>query len=271
MSPLVARWCLVGPAVVLVLVGVLADLPGPARAVLLAAAASCAVLDVLTDRASGRRAPPQVVVTLPTDPVVASGVPGGVPAAATGERPTDDDPPPTPRSRTRTGTGTGTGAGAGGILVLGRRPDGRPERVEVGPSAPCHVVVLGAGAYARAVFDALDAQLTGLSAGPAGADHDAGSDVRVVGDDGPAPGAPPGVRPTPTGTAVAARVDERGRVWATVVLVPGVRMLPRRRDHVLEVTRHGCRVWRDGDQAPVPVEPVLPLLAGDPVAALIPG
>ncbi|MET3635419.1 hypothetical protein [Curtobacterium oceanosedimentum] len=263
MSPLVARWCLVGSAVVLVLVGVLADLPGPARAVLLAAAASCAVLDVLTDRAPGKQAPPQVVVTLPTGPVVTSGVPGGATAGATGELPSDDDPPQTPRSRTDTGTG--------GILVLGRRPDGRPERVEVGPSAPCHVVVLGAGAYARAVFDALGAQLTGLSAGPAGADHDAGSDVRVVGDDGPAPGAPPGVRPTPTGTAVAARVDERGRVWATVVLVPGVRMLPRRRDHVLEVTRHGCRVWRDGDQAPVPVEPVLPLLAGDPVAALIPG
>ncbi|MCL9664987.1 hypothetical protein L2091_07065 [Curtobacterium albidum] len=265
MSPLVARWCLVGSAVVLVLVGVLADLPGPARAVLLAAAASCAVLDALTDRAPGRRAPPQVVVTLPADPVVTSGVPAGVPAAATGELPSDDDLPRTPRSRTGTGTGTG------GILVLGRRSDGRPERVEVGPSAPCHVVVLGAGAYARAVFDALGAQLTGIRAGSARAADDAGSEVRVVGDDGPAAGAPPDVRPTPTGTAVAAHVDERGLVWATIVLVPGVRMLPRRRDHVLEVTRHGCRVWQGGDHAPATVEPVLPLLAGDPVAELVPG
>ncbi|QCR43665.1 hypothetical protein C1N91_09090 [Curtobacterium sp. SGAir0471] len=288
---------------VLVLVGVLADLAGTARVVLLAAAACCAVLDALTVRAPGA-GPPRVVVTLPPGPVDTSGHHGSVPAGGTGAgesgRVADRDPPSAPC------------ADAGGTLVLGRRPDGGTESVEVGPSAPCHVVVVGPGPCARAVFEALGAQLTGLGVGrTAAADHagvdgaavlgaavvgaavvgaaadavstdEPGPDVRIVTDDGSRSGAPPGLRPTPTGTAVAARLDDLGRPWATVVLVPGVGLLPRRHDRVLEVTRHGCRVWGDGDGdsgggdsgggGPVPLDPVLPLLVGtrspgDPLGA----
>ncbi|UBQ01224.1 hypothetical protein [Curtobacterium sp. TXMA1] len=282
MSPLVARWCLVGSAVVLVVVGVLADLAGSARVVLLAAAASCAVLDALTVRAPGA-GPPRIVVTLPPFPVDVSDDHGSGFACAIGGRESDH--------ASDHGLPTTPGADVAGALVLGRRPDGGTACVEVGPSAPCHVVVVGTGSCARAVFEALVAQLTGLGVGrPAGADDclvvgaavdgaavddsgtdSTGPDVRIVTDDGSRPGVPPGLRPTPTGTAVAARLDDLGRPWATVVLVPGVGLLPRRHDRVLEVTRHGCRVWGDGDGdsggdsgggGPVPLDPVLPLLLG---------
>ncbi|MDM7888638.1 hypothetical protein QUG98_09240 [Curtobacterium sp. RHCJP20] len=284
MSPLVARWCLVASAVVLVLVGVLADLAGSARVVLLAAAACCAVLDALTVRAPGA-GPPRVVVTLPPSPIDVSAHPGSGVAGTTGgcesDLASDRGVPTSPR------------ADAGVALVLGRRPDGGTECVEVGASASCHVVVVGTGPCARAVFEALVAQLTGLGVGrTVAADHvgvvgtavdgaaiddigtdETGPDVRIVTDDGPRPEAPPGLRATPTGTAVAARLDDLGRPWATVVLVPGVGLLPRRHDRVLEVTRHGCRAWGDGDDGgAVPLDPVLPLLVGtrspgDPLGA----
>ncbi|KTR51703.1 hypothetical protein [Curtobacterium oceanosedimentum] len=284
MSPLVARWCLVGSAVVLVVVGVLADLAGSARVVLLAAAASCAVLDALTVRAPGA-GPPRIVVTLPPFPVDVSDDHGSGLACATGGRESD-------HAASDHGLPTTQRADLAGALVLGRRPDGGTACVEVGPSAPCHVVVVGTGSCARAVFEALVAQLTGLGVGrSAGVDDSLvvgaavdgaavddsgtdspGPDVRIVTDDGPRSEAPPGLRPTPTGTAVAARLDDLGWPWVTVVLVPGVGLLPRRRDRVLEVTRHGCRAWDDGDGGAVSLDPVLPLLVGarspgDPLCA----
>lgn len=273
MSPLVARWCLVGSAVVLLLVGVVGDLPGVARAVLLVAAACCAVLDALSTRARGTDAPPPVVVTLPSGATDGRGTDDPDAVTGTGAPPSDRQPWMT--------TVDTDGSG----LVLGRRPDGRSERAVPDPSAPCHVVVLGAGAFARAVFDALATQLgaplaaTAIAGAPGAVGLGLGvgvgvgaADVRVVSDTGPHAGAPPDVGPTPTGTAVAARLDDRGRVWATVVLVPSVHLLPRKRDRVVEVTRHGCRLWRHGDgrdDVVVPFEPVLPLLTGDPVDVLV--
>ncbi|MDP9736710.1 hypothetical protein [Curtobacterium sp. 260] len=282
MSPLVARCCLVGPAVVLLLVGVVADLPVVARTVLLVAAASCAVLDALTVRGTGADPPPAVVVTMPTDAVSGSAVSGSAVAgsAVAGPAVCGDDAlsgavgasswTPVPHA-----SGLGVGVRGGGVvegLVLGRGPDGRAERIRADPGSPSHVVVLGTGAFARAVFDALGVQLAASALDrTAGAAGSADADVRIVSDAGPQSGAPPGVRPTPTGTAVAVRHDALGRVQATVVLVPGVHLLPRRRDRVIEVTRHGCRLWGDGDGVAPSFEPVLPLLAGDSVDALVAG
>ncbi|MFJ6170117.1 hypothetical protein [Curtobacterium sp. NPDC092190] len=287
MSPLVARCCLVGPAVVLLLVGVVGDLPVVARTVLLVAAASCAVLDALTVRGTGADPPPAVVVTMPTDAVSGPAVSGSAvagPAVAAPEVCGDDALSDAVGASSWTpdphASGVGVGVGVGGAvvegLVLGRGPDGRAERIRADPGSPSHVVVLGTGAFARAVFDALGAQLAASAIdGTAGAAGSADAGVRIVSDAGPQSGAPPGVRPTPTGTAVAVRHDGLGRVQATVVLVPGVHLLPRRRDRVIEVTRHGCRLWNDGDGdgdgvAPS-FEPVLPLLAGDPVDELVAG
>lgn len=271
MSPLVARWCLVGSAVVLLLVGVVGDLPGVARAVLLIAAACCAVLDALSARARGTDAPAPVVVTLPLGAADGPGTDEPHAVTGTGGPPSDRQPCVT--------TVDTDGSG----LVLGRRSDGGSERAVPDPSEPCHVVVLGTGAFARAVFDALATQLgaplaataIARATGAVGLGLGLGvgaADVRVVSDTGPHAGAPPEVGPTPTGTAVAARLDDRGRVWATVVLVPSVHLLPRKRDRVVEVTRHGCRLWRHGDggdDVVVPLEPVLPLLTGDPVDVLV--
>jgi len=282
-SPLVARCCLVGPAVVLLLVGVVGDLPVVARTVLLVAAASCAVLDALTVRGTGADPPPAVVVTMPTDAVSGPAVSGSAvagPAVAAPAVCGDDALSDAVGASSWTPDPHASGVGVGGAvvegLVLGRGPDGRAERIRADPGSPSHVVVLGTGAFARAVFDALGAQLAASAIdGTAGAAGSADAGVRIVSDAGPQSGAPPGVRPTPTGTAVAVRHDGLGRVQATVVLVPGVHLLPRRRDRVIEVTRHGCRLWNDGDGdgdgvAPS-FEPVLPLLAGDPVDELVAG
>lgn len=260
MSPLVARWCLVGPAVVLLFVGVVADLSAVARTALLLAAASCAVLDALTVRADGADGRSGVVVTLPAAAGTGSTALDGGPA--TGSVESSSDPGPLAAADRVVVEG----------MVLGRRPDGRAEQIRADPPSPFHVVVLGAGSYARAVFDALGAQLAVPAVGrTAGAVGMTDPDVRVVSDAGTQAGAPHGVRPTPTGTAVAVRLDGRGRARVTVVLVPGVHMLPRRRDRVVEVTRHGCRLWSDGDGAVTPLEPVLPLLVSDPVRELVGG
>jgi len=117
-------------------------------------------------------------------------------------------------------------------------------------------VVIGVGAVAEAVFAAVTAQLEALEP-PVAVD---GAAVRTVTDEGPVPSGPATVRALPPGTAVTARIDASGQVDATVVLVPGVHLLPRRWDHLVEVTRHGCRSQADADPAPSPIEPVLPLL-----------
>ncbi|MCM3520554.1 hypothetical protein [Curtobacterium sp. P97] len=281
MSPLVARCCLVGPAVVLLLVGVVADLPVVARTVLLVAAASCAVLDALTVRGTGADRPPTVVVTLPAGAVSGPAVAGSAVSGSAVSAPAvcgDDALSDAVGASSWTPDPHASGVGVGGAvvegLVLGRGPDGRAERIRADPGSPSHVVVLGVGAFARAVFDALGAQLAASAIdGTAGAAGSADAGVRIVSDASPQSGAPPGVRPTPTGTAVAVRHDALGRVQATVVLVPGVHLLPRRRDRVIEVTRHGCRLWSDsdGDCVAPSFEPVLPLLAAHPVDELVAG
>lgn len=231
MSLAVARSCLVGTAGVLVLVGVVADLPGSGRAALLVAGGWCALLDLLVVR-SGRRAstgPPVVLVDPVTEPSEGSGVPdhGG------------PGPAPVP--------------GPGPGILLGRRDDGHPVRVATDPAAPCHVVVVGTGALAEGVFTAVRAQLDdGAATGSAPGDV-----VRAASGAG-VPGPPS--TPLPPGTAVAVRLDGGGRPRTTVVLVPGLHLLPRRWDHLVEVTRHGCRTQDHHDGGPTPIDPVLPLL-----------
>jgi hypothetical protein len=227
----VARSCLVGTAGVLALVGVVADLPGSGRAALLVAGGWCALLDVVVVR-SDRRAstgPPVVLVDPVTEPSEGSGVRdhgGSVP-----------DPNPAP----------------GPGILLGRRDDGHAVRVATDPAAPCHVVVVGTGALAEGVFTALRAQLDDGAATGSAPDNV----VRAASGAG-VPGPPS--TPLPPGTAVAVRLDGGGRPRTTVVLVPGLHLLPRRWDHLVEVTRHGCRTQDHHDDGPTPIDPVLPLL-----------
>lgn len=250
MSSFAVRCCLVGTAVVLLVVGVSADLPGQARSALLVAGGWCAVLDLAvarTDRRS-RSIEPAVVLVPPLldgcsdDALHIDGCP-------------DDAGPAT-----------------SGIL-LGRRPDGAPVRTGADPQARCHLVVVGTGALAEGTYAALQAQLTALAGtgartadrardpAPDRAPTDTGAVRALAG-----PGLGPAVRSTrgalPPGTAVTVRFDHGGSVRATVVLVPGLHLLPRRWDHLVEVTRHGCRTQDHPDGQPAPIEPVLPLLVG---------
>lgn len=230
MSLAVARSCLVGTAGVLVLVGVVADLPGTGRAALLVAGGWCALLDVVVVQ-SDRRAstgPPVVLVDPVTEPSEGSGVRdhgGSVP-----------DPNPAP----------------GPGILLGRRDDGHPVLVATDPTAPCHVVVVGTGALAEGVFTAVRAQLDG------GATTGSPPDDVVRASGAGVPGPPS--TPLPPGTAVAVRLDGGGRPRTTVVLVPGLHLLPRRWDHLVEVTRHGCRTQDNDDGGSTTIDPVLPLL-----------
>ena len=239
MSLAVARSCLVGTAGVLVLVGVLADLPGSGRAALLVAGGWCALLDLVVVR-SDRRAstgPPVVLVDPVTVPSGRTGVAvPGAPVSGPEERPEE-----------RAGESLGPG------ILLGRRDDGDPVRVATDPAAPCHVVVVGTGALAEGVFTAVRAQLDD-GAGTGSAPDDV---VRAASGAG-VPGPPS--TPLPPGTAVAVRLDGGGRPRTTVVLVPGLHLLPRRWDHLVEVTRHGCRTQDHHDGGPTPIDPVLPLL-----------
>jgi len=250
MSSFAVRCCLVGTAVVLLVVGVSADLPGQARSALLVAGGWCAVLDLVVARTDRRPRSLEPAVVLV--PPLLDGCPDD--ALHLDGRPDD------------------AGPATSGIL-LGRRPDGAPVRTGADPQARCHLVVVGTGALAEGTYAALQAQLTALAGtgartadrardpAPDRAPTDTGAVRALAG-----PGLGPAVRSTrgtlPPGTAVTVRFDHGGSVRATVVLVPGLHLLPRRWDHLVEVTRHGCRTQDHPDGQPAPIEPVLPLLVG---------
>ncbi|TCL84222.1 hypothetical protein EDF31_106215 [Curtobacterium sp. PhB142] len=229
MTPFTARCVLVGTAVVLVLAGVFAPLDGASRAVVFAASGCCAVLDVLLHRsgAAGPREPESLA--------------GDYSAAAI-----ESQCPSAP-----------------GRLLLGHGPDGDPWETDT----TGHVVVVGTGALAAAVFRAIAEQLRATA--------DPGYDLRAAGrpgspaGDGPAlpdgatlpddPALPDGAT-LPDGTAVLARLDRSGRPSGTVVLVPGLGAMPRLWDDAVEVTRYGCTVRRPPDRHGVTLRPVLPVL-----------
>lgn len=224
MTPFAARCVLVGTAVVLVLSGVFAPLDGASRPVVFAAAGCCAVLDVLLYRSSaaGHHEPESL---------------SGDDSAATVEslRPS-----------------------APGRLLLGHGPDGVPWETDT----TGHVVVVGAGALAAAVFQAIAEQLRAIA--------DPCDDLRTAGRlETPAgeTAALPAGAVVPDGTAVLARLDRSGRPSGTVVLVPGLGTMPRRWDAAVEVTRYGCTVRRPPDRRGVTLTPVLPVL---PVLPLLP-
>ncbi|QZQ54088.1 hypothetical protein KZI27_12155 [Curtobacterium sp. TC1] len=216
MTPFAARCVLVGTAVVLVLAGVFAPLDGVSRPVVFAAAGCCAVLDVLLDRSSadGRHEPSSL---------------SGDDSAATVE-------PLCPS--------------APGRLLLGHGPDGVPWETD----ATGHVVVVGAGALAAAVFQAVAEQLRATA--------DPCDDLRTAGRlETPAGAAVSDGAAVPDGTAVLARLDRSGRPSGTVVLVPGLGTMPRLWDAAVEVTRYGCTVRRPPDRRGVTLTPVLPVLS----------
>ncbi|QSB22516.1 hypothetical protein [Curtobacterium sp. 24E2] len=211
MTLFAARCVLVGTAVVLVLAGVFVPLDGASRAVVFAAAGCCAVLDVLLHRsgAGGPREPESL---------------SGDDAAAPIEP---------------------LGPSAPGRLLLGHGPDGVPWETDVAG----HVVVVGTGALAAAVFRAIAEQLRATA--------DPWDDLRAAGRIGTLAGDGAAL---PDGTAVLARLDRSGRPSGTVVLVPGLGAMPRLWDAAVEVTRYGCTVRRPPDRRGVTVRPVLPVL-----------
>ncbi|MEG8036201.1 hypothetical protein QP157_13030 [Sphingomonas sp. LR61] len=225
MTPFAARCVLVGTAVVLVLAGVFAPLDGASRAVVFAAAGCCAVLDVLLHRsgAGGPREPESLA--------------GDDSAAAI-----ESHCPSAP-----------------GRLLLGHGPDGDPWETDT----TGHVVVVGTGALAAAVFQAIADQLR-ATADPWDDLRAAGRLGTVAGDAAALPtgAALPDARALPDGTAVLARLDRSGRPSGTVVLVPGLGTMPRSWDTAVEVTRYGCTVRRPPDRRGVMLTPELPELVG---------
>lgn len=228
MTPFAARCVLVGTAVVLVLSGVFAPIDGASRPVVIAAAGCCAVLDVLLYRSSaaGHHEPESL---------------SGDASAATVE-------PVCPS--------------APGRLLLGHGPDGVPWETDT----TGHVVVVGAGALAAAVFQAIAEQLR-ATADPCDDLRTAGRLETPAGAALPAGVALPAGAAVPDGTAVLARLDRSGRPSGTVVLVPDLGTMPRLWDAAVEVTRYGCTVRRPPDRRGVTLTPVLPVL---PVLPLLP-
>jgi hypothetical protein len=226
MRPFVARSLLVGASIVLVAVGALA-LSGSSRVVVLVAASCCAVLDVLVVRSGGSARSAADAV-----------VPGPAPL---------DAPDP--------------GVGHPRTVVLGRGQDGRPVELDV-VGRRTHVVVVGAGVLAHAVFRALAVQLYARA-------HDddlvtrsaaaAGLTDLVA---GPTPGDDAHRPRLPDGTAAIA-ADPSGPSPFTLVLVPGAGLLPRRWDVVVEVTRYGCSCRRSGESRSARITPALPQFGGD--------
>lgn len=259
MSLLVARTALVGTAVLLGLAAVLLALDGPARAVLFGASCCCALLDRAATRslrATSDEPEPESTRTRP--------LPG-----------TSDDPPARQAQSRRSD------------LLLGHDDDGEPIGHELGtPGRPTHLVVVGTGALALAVFVELadllratasttatttttvtatgtaTATATGTAtAGFGGAVRTALADDLV---DARPPvaaldGAPAGVS-LPAETAVAVLSDADERIRTTIVLVPSERMQPRASDTVVEVTRYGCAVRRAQDHRSRALDPALPSL-----------
>ncbi|MCS6583219.1 hypothetical protein [Curtobacterium citreum] len=258
MSRFTARCVIVGAAVALVVAGVLAPISGAGQGVLLGAGACCALVDVVLHRSASPDpgTPPVAVVAPPGPDQPAELEPFGVPEAPTGTVPEDGDGTP--------------------ALVLGHGPGGRVLRVD----AVSHVVVVGAGALAVAVFRGLAEQ---LRAAAVHTDEDLRwavapevLDAVGTGSDDPAPSArSASTRPAstlsvhalPSGTSVAVRMGADGRPHGSVVLVAGLGSAPRQRDVTVEVSRYGCSVRRPDDHAVVRVSPALPVLVPDPVSA----
>jgi len=248
MSRFTARCVVVGAAVALVVVGVLAPLSGVGHGALLGAGACCALVDVVLHRsASALPADRPVVVVAPSIPDRV-GAPGTPPD--TSERLHVLQPPAALVPDADGGSPT---------LVLGHGPGDHVVRVD----AASHVAVVGTGALALAVFRGLAEQLR------AAAVHD-GDDLRWAVapgllDAGGPTSDEPSPRTLPRGTSVAVWMDEGGRPLGTVVLVAGLGSVPRQRDVTVEVTRYGCSVRRSDDHDVVRVAPALPLLDLDPV------
>lgn len=251
MSRFTARCVIVGAAVALVVAGVLAPISGTGQSVLLGAGACCALVDAVLHRSAppdpGTRPAQVVAPRAPDQPAAAD--PLGKPEQPTGPTPEDGDGTP--------------------ALVLGHGSGGNLLRVEAGS----HIVVVGAGALAVAVFRGLAEQ---LRAAAVHADDDLRwavapglLDAAGSGSEDPAPITPsaPSVETLPSGTSVAVWMGADGRPLGTVVLVPGLGAAPRHRDVTVEVSRYGCSVRRlDGDGG-VRVSPALPVLAPDPDSA----
>ena len=251
MSRFTARCVIVGAAVALVVAGVLAPISGAGQSVLLGAGACCALVDVVLHRSAppdpGTRPAPVVAPRAPDQPAAAD--PLGSTAQATGTTSADGDGTP--------------------ALVLGHGSGGNLLRVDAGS----HIVVVGAGALAVAVFRGLAEQ---LRAAAVHADDDLRwavapglLDAAGSGSDDPVPttSSAPSVDTLPSGTSVAVWMGTDGRPLGTVVLVPGLGAAPRHRDVTVEVSRYGCSVRRlDGDGV-VRVSPALPVLAPDPDSA----
>jgi hypothetical protein len=249
MSRFTARCVIVGAAVALVVAGVLAPISGAGQGVLLGAVACCALVDVVLHRSAS---PDPVVVVAPRRP----------------DQP--DEPEPLSAPETLAGAvpedGDGTPA-----LVLGHGPGGRVLRVD----AASHVVIVGGGALAVAVFRGLAEQ---LRAAAVHTDEDLrwaaapeGLDAVGTSSADPAPSARAAsslsVHALPSGTSVVVRMGADGRPHGSVVLVAGLGSAPRQRDVTVEVSRYGCSVRRPDDHAVVRVSPALPVLVPDPVSA----
>ncbi|MCS5507786.1 hypothetical protein NY546_00535 [Curtobacterium flaccumfaciens pv. flaccumfaciens] len=250
MSRFTARCVIVGAAVALVVAGVLAPISGAGQSVLLGAGACCALVDVVLHRSAppdpGTRPAPVVAPRAPDQPAAAD--PLGSTAQATGTTSADGDGTP--------------------ALVLGHGSGGNLLRVDAGS----HIVVVGAGALAVAVFRGLAEQ---LRAAAVHADDDLRwavapglIDAAGSGIDDPVPttSSAPSVETLPPGTSVAVWMGTDGRPHGTVVLVPGLGAAPRHRDVTVEVSRYGCSVRRLDGHGVVRVFPALPVLAPDPVS-----
>lgn len=242
MSRFTARCVVVGAAVALVVAGVLAPISGAGQGVLLGAGACCALVDVVLHRSAspdpGTR--PVAVVAPPGADQPAAPDPLGAPEQSA---PVPEDSDGTP------------------VLVLGHGPGGRVLRVD----AASHVVVVGVGALAVAVFRGLAEQ---LRAAAVHADEDLRwatapglLDSAGSGGDDPVPST------LPSGTSVAVRMGADGRPHGSVVLVAGLGSAPRHQDVTVEVSRYGCSVRRPDEHGAVRVSPALPVLAPDPACA----
>lgn len=237
MSPFAARCLLVGAAVALLATGVFAPMAGSSRAALIGAAGWCAVLDALLARAT--RAGASIDAAATPDVAVLGSARVQVP----------DLHPPLIGHAASNDAATATPAG----IVLGTAPD--ESTVDVGDQAPAHVVIVGAGVLALAVYRAVVAQVRARSAA-SGVEVRAASalDLRPVLTSG-AEHCPS----MPEGTAAVAAAPGTGDE-TTVVLVTGPGLMPRRWDLAVEVTRYGCSVRRPDEPRGTPVSPVLPRL-----------
>ncbi|MDR6572925.1 hypothetical protein J2X60_001567 [Curtobacterium sp. 320] len=258
MTPFTARCTLVGAAVVLLVVGLVVPVEWPSRAVLLGAAGCCAVLDVLVVRANRvRRSRGAECVADVADVAVLVPTPSRQPGTVDGAVRTETHRWP---------------------IVLGTASNGCELAVD-DRSRP-HIVVIGSGVLALAVFRAVAAQVR-AAAGPDDEVRAAcGAEARAVVAAGAdhCPAMPSGTAAvvvdraahavSPDHASRAANGDHPDRACpptrTTVVLVPGLSVLPRHWDVAVEITRHGCTVRHPHERRGTPVAPALPQLQDEP-------